>query len=83
MDLAIEADRPLSNARITIELTGGVELDVYGSQRTVEWINDLKAGVNRLSLPVIANDLEGGRMVVRLSHPQSERIFVVRLRTEA
>lgn len=83
LDLAIETDRPLQDARITIELTGGVELDGYGLQRIVEWNTDLKAGVNRLSLPVIAVDPEGGRLVVRLSHPQSEQVFVVRLKTEA
>ena len=83
MDLAIESDRPLANARISIELSGGVELDGYGLQRVVEWNADLKAGINRLSLPLVAVDPEGGRMVVRLSHPQSEKVFVVRLRTEA
>ena len=83
MDLAIESDRPLVNARISIELSGGVELDGYGLQRVVEWNTDLKAGINRLSLPLVAVDPEGGRMVVRLSHPQSEKVFVVRLRTEA
>jgi hypothetical protein len=83
LDLAIETDRPLDDARITIELTGGVELDGYGFQRIVAWNTDLKAGINRLSLPVIAVDPEGGRLVVRLSHPQSEQVFVVRLKTEA
>jgi hypothetical protein len=83
LDLAIETDRPLEDARITIELTGGVELDGYGLQRLVEWNTDLKAGLNRLSLPVIAVEPEGGRLVVRLSHPQSEQVFVVRLKTGA
>jgi hypothetical protein len=83
LDLAIETDKALEDARITIELTGGVELDGYGLQRIIEWNTDLKAGINRLSLPVIAVDPEGGRMVVRLSHPQSEQVFVIRLKTEA
>jgi hypothetical protein len=41
----------------------------------------LQAGVNRLTLPVVAVDRTGGRMIVRLSHPHSEQVFVVRLKT--
>ncbi|HUD96937.1 MAG TPA: hypothetical protein VMO24_05295 [Woeseiaceae bacterium] len=83
MDLAIETDRPLEGARISILLAGGVELEGYGVQRELSWTSDLKAGVNRLSLPIVAVDRDGGRVVVRLSHPESEQIFVVRLRTSA
>jgi hypothetical protein len=83
MDLAIETDRPLLGAKISILLAGGVELEGYGAQRELSWTSDLKAGVNRLSLPVVAVDRDGGRVVVRLSHPKSEQLFVVRLRTIA
>jgi hypothetical protein len=83
MDIAIEADRPLQNARISVFLAGGIELDGYGDRRELSWAADLKAGVNRLSLPVIALDERGGRVLVRLVHPQSEQMFVVRLKTEA
>lgn len=81
MALAIETDRPLQGARISIMLDGGVELEGYGERREITWTSDLKAGVNRLSLPVVAVDRDGGRVVVRLSHPQSEQLFVVRLKT--
>ena len=83
MDIAIEADRPLRNARISVFLAGGVELDGYGRRRELSWATDLKAGVNRLSLPVLAVDEGGGQVLVRLSHPQSEQLFVVRLKTQA
>lgn len=81
MALAIETDRPLQGARISIILDGGVELEGYGERREITWTSDVKAGVNRLSLPVVAVDRDGGRVVVRLSHPQSEQLFVVRLKT--
>ena len=83
MDLAIETNRPLQGARISILLAGGVELEGYGVQRELSWTSDLKAGVNRLSLPIVAVDRDGGRVVVRLSHPESEQLFIVRLRTSA
>jgi len=83
MDIAIETDRALQGANITILLTGGVELDGYQDQRELTWTSDLDAGVNKLSLPVVAIDQSGGQMVVRLSHPDSEQVFVVQLKTSA
>lgn len=83
MDIAIETDRPLYGASISIVLTGGVELDGYGGQRELTWTTDLDAGINRLSLPVIAIDSSGGQMLVRMSHPESEQVFVVQLKTNA
>ena len=83
MNLAFETDRVLDGARITILLSGSVEIDGYGPRRELSWTDDLEAGVNRLSLPVIANGLEGGQIVVRLEHPQSEQVFVVRLQVES
>lgn len=83
MDIAIETDRPLEGATISIMLSGGIELDGYGNRRELSWTSDLSAGVNRLSLPVIAVDQTGGQMVVRLSHPSSEQMFVVQLKPDA
>lgn len=83
MSLAFETDRALEGATITILLSGSVEIDGYGPQRELSWTENLDAGVNRLSLPVIANGFEGGQMVVRLVHPQSEQVFVVRLPVES
>jgi hypothetical protein len=82
MNLVFETDRVLDGARITILLSGSVEIDGYGPRRELSWTDDLEAGVNRLSLPVIANGFKGGQIVVRLEHPQSEQVFVVRLQVE-
>lgn len=79
MNLAFETDRVLEGARITILLSGSVEIDGYGPRRELSWTENLEAGVNRLSLPVIASGFEGGQIVVRLEHPQSEQVFIVRL----
>lgn len=83
MDIAIEIDHALVGANISILLSGGVELDGYGDRRELSWTTDLVAGVNRLRLPVLAIDLTGGQMVVRLYHPDSEQMFVVQLKTKA
>lgn len=83
LDVAIETDRPLDGATISIVLAGDVQLDGYGGTRELSWTTDLDAGVNRLRLPVRANSESGGRMFVRLDHPDSRQSFVVRLTTGA
>ena len=83
LDIAIETDRPLQDATISIMLSGGVQLDGYGDRRELSWTSDLSAGINRLSLPVVAVDQAGGQMVVRLSHPASDQMFVIQLKPDA
>lgn len=83
MDLAFETDKALDGARITILLSGSVAIDGYGPTRELSWSEDLDAGINRLSLPVVAHGLEGGKMVVRLEHPLSEQVYVVYLPVES
>ncbi len=79
MNIAIEADRDLPGAKISILLSGDVEVDGYGSRRELSWSDDLEMGVNKLSLPLLASGAGGGQMVVRLSHPNSEQLFVINL----
>jgi hypothetical protein len=83
MNLAFETDRPLDGATISILLSGDVEIEGYGLQRELTWSEDLEAGVNRLSIPVLASGLNGGQMIVRMTHPMSEQVFVINLPTES
>jgi hypothetical protein len=83
MNLAFETDRRLDGATISILLSGDVEIDGYGIQRELTWSEDLDAGLNRLTLPVLANGNDGGQMIVRMTHPLSEQIFVINLPTES
>ena len=77
--VAIEVDRALPGAEISILLTGNVEVQGFGNRRELSWSDDLDAGVNKLSLPLVASGEGGGQMVVRLSHPDSEQLFVIDL----
>ncbi len=83
MNIAIEADRQLQDAKISILLSGDVEVDGYGGRHELSWFDDLEPGVNQLTLPIRAIGGRGGQMVVRLSHPDSEQIFVVQLKMES
>ena len=82
MHLAIESDRPLQDATISILLSGDVQLEGFGDRRELSWTDDLDAGVNKLTLPLKAVGENGGQLVVRLSHPDSEQLFVVYLKTD-
>jgi hypothetical protein len=82
MNIAIEADQPLEGAKISILLSGDVEVDGYVDRHELSWTDDLEQGVNQLTLPIRAIGERGGQMVVRLSHPDSEQIFVVHLKLD-
>jgi hypothetical protein len=82
MDIAIETDQALTGATIRILMAGNIEIDGFAGQREISWIEDLD-GVNRLSLPIIATANEGGQLIVRLTHPKSEKTFVINLETDA
>ena len=83
MHVAIEADRPLDGATISILLSGDVRVEGYGDRRELVWTDDLDEGINQLTLPLIAIGDEGGQMVVKLDHPDSEQLFVVQLWTDS
>jgi hypothetical protein len=83
MNVAIEADRQLVGASISILLSGDLELDGFSGEREVTWIADLEEGINRLQLPVVALDADGGKMIVRLDHPDTEQVYVIEVDTTA
>jgi hypothetical protein len=83
MNIAIEADKLLEGAKISILLSGDVEVDGYVDRHELSWTDDLEPGVNQLTLPIRAIGERGGQMVVRLSHPDSEQIFVVQLKVDS
>lgn len=82
MNIAIEAKQALEGAEISILLSGDVEIDGFVDRHELSWVDDLEPGVNQLTLPVRAIGERGGQMVVRLSHPDSEQIFVVQLKMD-
>ena len=82
MNIAIDTDRALQGATISILLAGDVELDGLGTRRELTWNTDLQAGVNKLTLPVRAVGAEGGQLVVRMTHPLSEQVYIVNLKLD-
>jgi len=82
MNIAIDTDRALTGATISILLAGDVELEGFGARRELTWNADLEAGVNKLTLPLRAVGAEGGQLVVRMTHPLSEQVYIVNLKLD-
>lgn len=83
MNIAIKTGRALEDAKISVLLSGDVEIDGYVDRHELTWTDDLEAGINQLTLPIRAIGEGGGQIVVRLSHPDSEQIFVVRMKLDS
>ncbi|MDX1499316.1 MAG: hypothetical protein R3176_05435 [Woeseiaceae bacterium] len=82
LNIAIDAETALPGATVSLTLYGGIELAGYGKRRHLEWTADLDAGINKLTLPVVALDESGGQIIVQLDHPASRQEFLVALRHE-
>lgn len=83
LNIAIDTGHPMLGATVSIILSGGVELAGYGNQRELTWTNDLAAGVNKLTLPLIALDQSGGQLIVKLDHGDSHQVYFVSLKLES
>jgi anti-sigma factor RsiW len=77
VDVAITSAEALEQAEIRVVLTGGVRLAGFADRSEVQWRADLDQGINRLSLPVIAVNGNGGQVVVEVEHASKRQVFVV------
>ncbi len=77
VDVAITSAEALERAEIRVVLTGGVRLAGFADRSEVQWRADLDQGINRLSLPIIAVNGNGGQVVVEVEHASKRQVFVV------
>jgi len=80
VNIAIDAGRDFPGATVSVFLAGGVELAGYGNKREISWTTDLDKGINQLQLPVVATDLNGGSLLVRLDHAGEKKVILVSLK---
>jgi anti-sigma factor RsiW len=73
IQLALNSERELRQATVTIQLPEGVELRGFAGQREISWKTDLARGVNLLSLPLVAVAAKDGALVARLHHDDRNR----------
>lgn len=82
LQLAIDLKRDMPGATMRVAVVGGIQIDGYGLRREFSWNEDLVAGVNRLTLPVMATDELGGQLLVQVDHQDTRRVFSVDVRTD-
>ena len=67
----------LEDAEIHVVLSGPIELLGYAGQRELRWRTSLERGANQLTLPVLANGIGKGQLLVEVVHGERRRTFVV------
>jgi hypothetical protein len=83
LNVAIDLERDLLGATLSVFVSGGIELAGFGDRRELVWTADLDKGVNKLTLPVFATGRNGGQLIVKLDHATSHQVFVVNLKLDS
>jgi len=68
VDILLASPREMVGAQITVRLDDSLELDGYSGVRDLQWHTTLKAGSNRLSLPVRLSGAAQGLITVTVEH---------------
>lgn len=83
VDISLATAEALVDAEIHVTLKGAVGLDGYADQRELTWRTNLDAGVNQLTLPIVATGANGGQVMVEVAHEGKLRTFLVDIRARA
>ena len=80
-DVSVSIDSPegVMDVEVRVLLAGGIELEGLRGRRELKWKTDLEPGINRLTLPIVALDRSGGKILVAVGHGDKQRAFVVQI----
>lgn len=81
IQLALSSASDLDHVRLTLILPRNLELDGFRQQRVISWTTDLRAGDNRLSLPVNARAPGDGELIARIEHAGQRKELRVHVTT--
>ena len=79
VDLVFNSPEQIQSASLRIELPQGTEIAGYPNRNSLEWKTNLKKGSNRLSLPLIVKEKNGGTLYATISHEGQTRTFKLNL----
>jgi hypothetical protein len=80
IDVVIDSQRELSNARIRVAVIGGLEFEGFENERQLEWTANLRQGANLLTLPVLARSSGSGVLIAMIEHEGEQRSITVNVR---
>lgn len=80
-DVSVTIDSPeaFMDVEVRVLLAGGIELEGLHGRRELKWKTDLEPGINRLTLPIVASDSSGGKILVAVGQGDKQRAFVVQI----
>lgn len=83
-DVSVNIDSPeaFMDVEVRVLLAGGIELEGLGGRRELKWKTDLEPGINRLTLPIVALDDTGGKILVAVGQGERQRAFVVQINVD-
>jgi hypothetical protein len=79
VNVTIDSSEALMDVEVRVVLAGGIELEGFRDRSELKWTTDLEAGINRLTLPIVAADSSGGKLLVAVGHGAKQRAFVVQI----
>ena len=77
ISISVATVEALEDAEIHVVLSGPIEFLGYEGQRELRWRTNLERGANQLTLPVLANGMGRGQLLVEVVHGDKRRTFVV------
>ena len=80
VNLVFSTQQALADARLTLELPAGVELEGYEGRRSLSFTTDLDAGKNVLRLPLIAHAEPDGVLLAKLDVGDDTKTFRLKVR---
>lgn len=83
VSITLTTGEALEDAEIHVSLNGSIGLQGYSGERDLKWLTDLDAGTNQLTLPIVATGLEGGQLLVEVTHGGKRRTFLVDVDAQA
>jgi len=81
ISLVFNSPVAIKQANLRLQLPPNLEISGYKNRRQLEWAADLKAGANRLTLPLIAIDTTKGNIEASITHSGKTRTFKISVRT--
>lgn len=80
-DVSVTIDSPQAfmDVEVRVLLAGGIELEGFHGRRELKWKTDLEPGINRLTLPIVASESSGGKILVAVGQGDKQRAFVVQI----
>lgn len=80
IDVVLRSAHAVENATLTIELAPNLALDTHPDAQSLSWQTGLKAGANKLSLPVRLLDGQAGDMMITLQHNDTRQQLMVHVK---